>query len=321
MSFKYLKDIIKEFNLINLSEDDFGNVKITTTNVNRPGLHLLGFFETFDTNRIQVLGEGEMTFLSTLSTEHRKEILNKFFSYKIPCVIIARDLPVFPEMLEYSKKYKVPVLKTLQDTPTFIAELISYLTYELAQKTSVHGVLVEVYGEGILILGESGIGKSETALELIKRGHSFIADDIVEIKKISYNTLEGQAPPLLKYFIEIRGLGLIDIERIFGMGAIKDSYLIDMVINLENWNENKEYDRLGLDQAYMEILGIKLPYVTIPVKPGRNLAVIIESAAMNLRQKNLGYNAAKVLNKRVTEEIKKKTKNKNSDLHILETEA
>ena len=308
MKYKYLKDVAKEFNLELLNDVDIIKRKITTTNVNRPGLHLLGFFDVFGSNAIQVFGKGEMTFLQTLSSEDRKLILDKFFTFDIPCVVIARGLEVFSEMFESSKNNNIPMLVTNTITTIFVGQLMSYLNYELGDSTSMHGVLVEVYGEGILITGESGVGKSETALELIKRGHSFIADDVVEIKKISYNILEGQAPKLLKYFMEIRGLGLIDIGRLFGMGSIKDSYMIDMVINLENWDGNKEYDRAGIEEQKTTILGIEIPCVTIPIKPGRNLGVIVESAAMNLRQKSLGYSAAKVLNDRVIKEMKKKSK-------------
>lgn len=306
MKYKYLKDVIKEFGLELLNNVDIKNNKITTTNVNRPGLHLLGFFDVFGENAIQVFGRGEMAFLGTLASEDRKLILDKFFSFDIPCVIIARGLEIFPEMLESSKNNNTPILVTNATTPTFVGQLMSYLNYELGESTSIHGVFVEVYGEGILITGESGVGKSETALELIKRGHSFIADDVVEMKKISYNILEGQAPKLLKYFMEIRGLGLIDVGRLFGMGAIKDSYLVDMVINLENWDSNKEYDRVGIEEQKTVILGIEIPYITIPIKPGRNLGVIVESAAMNLRQKSLGYSAAKSLNQRVMKEMRSK---------------
>lgn len=304
-----LKDIINEFNLVPITEvGDSKKIKITSVNVNRPGIHLLGFFDTFDTKRIQVFGEGEMTFLATLSQPKRKEVFEKFFSYSVPCVIVARDIEPFPEMLESSIKSNIPILRAVQDTSSLTTALVRYLNYQLAPKTSIHGVLVEVYGQGILITGESGIGKSETALELIKRGHGFISDDVVKIKKISYNNLIGEPPDLIRHFIEIRGLGLIDVGHIFGMGAIKDSYSINMVINLENWDGKKSYDRLGIDEDSIDILGIKVPCVTIPVKPGRNLAVIIEVAAMNFRQKSMGYNAAKVLNERLSNEIKNKAK-------------
>ena len=311
MAHVFLKDIIEEFGLIPITDVGTSKkIKINTANVNRPGIHLIGFFEKFDTKRVQIFGEGEMAFLSTLKKSDRANVLEKFFSFKIPCVIIARDMEVFPEMMVASKKYNIPILKTQENTSIFMGALISYLNIKLAQRTSVHGVLVEVYGQGVLITGESGIGKSETALELIKRGHGFIADDVVEISKISYNNLIGAAPKLLESFIEIRGLGFIDIKHIFGIGAVKESYAVDMVINLEMWDSNKLYDRLGLDENQIDIMGIKLPSITIPVKPGRNLAVIIEVAAMNFRQKTLGYNAAKTFDDRIKDEIRNKTKRK-----------
>lgn len=311
MAHVFLQEIIEEFNLTYVTKvGDSSKIKITTRDVNRPGIHLLGFFDKFDTKRIQIFGEGEMSLLSTLDKTERERIINAFFKHKIPCVIVARGIKPFPEMLEASKKFNIPILKTAEDTSIFLGAIIRYLNLNLAPKTSIHGVLVEVYGQGVLITGESGIGKSETALELIKRGHGFIADDIVEVKKISYNNLLGEAPELLKNFIEIRGLGLIDIKNIFGMGSIKENYPVDIMINLENWDSKKSYDRLGLDEEYTDIMGIKIPLITIPVKPGRNLAVIIEVAAMNLRQKNLGYNAAQTLNDRLNDKIKSKGRNK-----------
>jgi HPr kinase/phosphorylase len=304
-----LSDIISEFNLIKINEiENIEKITIDSPNVNRPGIHLLGFFGSFDVKRMQVFGEGEMTFLSNLTSAERSMILDKFFSYKIPCAIIARGIEPFKEMIASANKYSIPLLTTNEVTTIFESALMRYLNYQLAPMTTVHGVLVDVYGEGVLIIGESGVGKSETALELIKRGHRFIADDVVEIKKVGYDALIGNSPDIIKHFIEIKGLGLIDIKEIFGIASIEKDYKISMIIKMENWDITRSYDRLGIDEVQMDILGVKLPCLTIPVKPGRNLSVIIETAAINYRQKKLGYNPAKVLNDRVTNEIKRKTK-------------
>lgn len=304
-----LASIIKEFSLIRVTKvGKTDEIKIVTANVNRPGIHLLGYFDIFDTKRIQLFGSGEMSFLETLGEEKRKEIIDKFFSYPIPCVIIARNIKPFPEMIEASIKNNIPLLKTHQVTSTFLSSLIRCLDYKLAPRTTMHGVQVDVYGEGILIMGESGIGKSETALELIKRGHSLISDDVVEIRRVSDKTLIGVAPDIVKNFIEIRGLGVIDVMKVFGVSAIKDSYKLGMVIKLEYWNNSKEYDRLGIKEETIDILGIKLPCITVPVKPGRNLAVIVEAAAMNYKEKRLGYDAAQILSDRLSQAISQKTK-------------
>jgi len=280
-------------------------IKITASDVNRPGLQLVGFFDYFDHERLQVIGKVETTYLSNMTSEERLRAFENLFSKKIPAVIITRNLEPFREMLFMAEKYNIPVLRTEETTSAFLGALIAYLNLGLAPRITRHGVLVEVYGEGILILGESGVGKSETAIELVKRGHRLVADDAVEIKRVSQRTLVGSAPEIIRHFIEIRGIGIIDVKKIFGMGAVKDTERIDLVINLEVWKENTVYDRLGLEEEYTNILGLDIPSLTIPVKPGRNLAIIVEVAAMNHRQKKMGYNAAEELNKRLMDEIEK----------------
>ena len=299
-----LKELMDEFRL----EDASGctridNIMITTADVNRPGLQLAGFFEYFGHDRIQIMGKGEAAYLSSLSHEERLDRLDEFFRHGFPCIVVARGLEIFPEMLEVSRKYNIPVLKTGDVTSRFLSGLIRYLNVQLAPRVVKHGVLVEVYGEGILILGESGVGKSETALELVKRGHRLIADDVVEIRKVSDRTLLGTAPDIIRHLIEIRGIGILDVKNLYGVGSIKLQENINLVIHLELWNEAKNYDRLGLAEEYTDILDIQVPSLTIPVRPGRNLAIIVEVAAMNNRQKKMGYNAAKVLNEKVMKEI------------------
>lgn len=294
--------IIKEFKLESLyvPEED---VLIESTDINRPGLQLAGFFSYFDSSRIQIFGVVENTYLTEMTNEERFESLKRLFERKVPAVIITRDAPVFPEMLELAKQYEVPLLRTIHSTSAFMSALIAYLNVELAPRITRHGVLVEVYGEGVLILGESGVGKSEAAVELMKRGHRLVADDAVEIKKVSSKSLVGSAPDIIRHFIEIRGIGIVDVKKIFGMGAVKDTEKVDLVIHLEAWQKDKQYDRLGLVDEYTNILGIDVPSLTIPVKPGRNLAIIFEVAAMNNRQKRMGYNAAEELNKRIMESM------------------
>ncbi len=270
-------------------------ILISSSEVNRPGLYFTGFHEFFDSQRIQIMGKAECAYLSTLPEDARRESLKKFFSEKPATVIVARGLDIFPEMYDFAKEYTVPVLRTSESTSSFLSGLISKLNVELAPRITRHGVLVEVYGEGILLLGESGVGKSETAIELVKRGHRLIADDAVELRKVSNKTLVGTAPENIRHFLELRGIGIINARRIFGMGSVKVTEKVDMIIQLELWDQNKVYDRMGMDNEFTEILGIELPSLTIPVKPGRNLAIIIEVAAMNNRQKKMGYNAAKEL--------------------------
>ncbi len=300
-----LKTIIEEFNLrIVQKTDGFENVEITTTDVLRPGFQLAsGFYEYFDSNRILLYGRMEHAYLESVSSEERLKACEALFSYKPPVLILTRGIEPLPEMLICAAKANIPLLGTDENTSNFTATIIAALNVKLAPEITRHGVLVEAYGEGILILGESGVGKSETAIELVKRGHRLVADDAVIIKRVSSKTLVGSSPSVIKHFVEIRGIGIVDIQKIFGMGAVKDTEKIDLILNLEAWQDGKEYERLGLDDEYTEILGIKIPSITVPVKPGRNLAVIVEVAAMNHRQKKMGYNAVKELNDRLMNEF------------------
>ena len=282
---------------------DYENLPITIAEVNRPSLPLAGFFEHFDPKRIQIFGMVEYTYLEELSSEERLKRLEPLFEKKIPAVVITRNMDVFPELLSCAEKYDVTLLRTHETTSRFMSDLILSLSVSLAPMTTVHGVLVEVFGEGILLMGESGVGKSETAIELVKRGHRLVADDAVEIKKVSRKTLVGSSPAIIRHFIELRGIGVIDVKRIFGIGAVKDTENINLVIHLEPWQAGKHYDRLGLDTFTTDIMGLNIPSLTIPVKPGRNLAIIIEVAAMNHRQRKMGYIAAEELNRRLMENI------------------
>lgn len=295
-----LSQLIDDFKLEKLFITPEGeNTEIATPDVNRPSLQLTGFYDYFDNNRIQILGMVEYTYLTKISVEERNRQLEMLFSKKIPALIITRGQEILDGMAELAEKYNVPILRTQYSTSRFMSAVIAWLNKELAPRITRHGVLVEVYGEGILILGESGVGKSEAAIELVKRGHRLVADDAVEIKKVSDISLVGSSPEIIRHFIELRGIGIIDVKEIFGIGAVKNTEKIDMIINLEAWVDGKHYDRLGLEDEYTEILGIKVPSLLIPVKPGRNLAVIVEIAAMNNRQKRNGYNAAEELNKRL----------------------
>ena len=272
-------------------------ISVEIAEVNRPGLFLAGYYDYFDKLRLQIMGLAEMNFLSGLSPEKRYEALDQLFRQQPPAVIVGRseELKPFPEMQELAQKHAVALLRSNETTCTLMGSLISVLNLELAPRITRHGVLVEVYGEGVLITGESGAGKSEAAVELIKRGHRLIADDAVEIRKVSDKTLIGASPSNIRHFVELRGIGIINARRIFGMGAVKNTEKIDMVIQLEAWDSTKAYDRLGLDNEYTRILDIQVPVITVPITPGRNLAVIVETAAMNNRQKKMGYNAAKEL--------------------------
>lgn len=271
------------------------NVLISSKDVNRPGLELTGFLDYFDNTRILIIGNTENSFLSGFSEEERYHAIKNIFAKKPPAVIITRNITPYPEIMKAAKLHEIPILTTAETTSVLVAALVSYMSVQLAPRITRHGVLVEVYGEGIFLTGDSGVGKSETAIELIKRGHRLIADDAVEIRRISKDSLVGSAPENIRHFIELRGIGIINARRIFGMGAVKLNEKIDIVINLEIWDNSKIYDRMGMDNVCTEILGIEVPILTIPVKPGRNLAVIIEVAAMNNRQKKLGYNAAEEL--------------------------
>lgn len=284
--------------------EDIEKVKIRNSDVYRPGIQLaVDYFEYFDNTRIQLFGNVEHAYLSSLSAAKRYEVLDTLFSHNPPAVIITRGLEVYSEMEEAAKKYQIPLYRTATGTSSFMSALIAWLNVELAPRVTRHGVLVEVYGEGVLMLGESGVGKSEAAVELLKRGHRLVADDAVEIKRVSSISLIGSAPEIIRHFIEIRGIGIVDVRKIFGMGAVKDSEKIDLIINIEQWNKEKSYDRLGLENHETEILGISVPSLTVPVRPGRNLAVIVEVAAMNNRQKKMGFNAAEELSERLTKQM------------------
>lgn len=277
-------------------------IYVTRSDLSRPGLPLAGFFLHFENERIQLIGNMEHGYLSSLNHEERYLSFERLMQHKIVALIVTSKLEVFSELTELAKQYNVPVYRTSETTSAFSASLSSYLSVKLAERITTHGVMVEVYGEGILILGDSGIGKSETAIELVKRGHRFIADDAVEIKKVSSITLVGSAPTAIRHYIELRGIGIVDVKRIFGVGSVKETEKIDLVIKFENWVQGKDYERLGLDTETHNILGIDLPAITIPVKPGRNLAVIIEIAAMNNRQKKMGFDTAKEFMKRMEEQ-------------------
>ncbi len=271
------------------------DIYVTCSEVNRPGLLLSGYSGYFEPERLEIIGLSEMGYLKSLSDKERYKSLDKLFSQRPPAIMVTRKLEVFDDMMELAKKYEISILRTAESTSSYLSTLISYLNVELAPRITRHGVLVEVYGEGVLLLGESGVGKSETAIELVKRGHRLIADDAVEIRRVSSTTLVGTAPDNIRHFVELRGIGIVNVRRIFGVGAVKLTEKVDMVIQLEAWDSNKVYDRMGLDIEYMELLGIQVPMTVIPVKPGRNLAIILEVAAMNNRQKKMGYNAAREL--------------------------
>jgi HPr kinase/phosphorylase len=291
-----LVKIIREFNLETIYlPKKAEEIMIDENDVNRPGLQLMGFYEYFDPERIQIIGKMEFAYLSTIDEKTRYQRLEALFSQNLPALVITRELPYFDEMLELAKKYGLPLLRSKESTSNFISGLIAFLNLNLAPRITRHGVLIEIYGEGVLILGESGVGKSETAIELIKRGHRIVADDAVEIRKVSNISLVGSSPENIRHFLELRGIGIINARRLFGMGAVKMTEKIDLIVEMEPWNPEKTYDRMGVDNEVISILGVKVPSLTIPVKPGRNLAVILEVAAMNNRQKKMGYNAAQEL--------------------------
>ena len=299
-----LKEIMHEFNLVGVYlPPDVDKREISRADANRPGLALTGFYDLFEPLRMQILGKVEYRYLNTMSLEERNQRLCEFFSKRPVGVVLCQGLEPFPEMVACANDWQVPLLTYTGETSDLIAALIASLNVKLAPRITRHGVFVEVYGEGLLIFGDSGIGKSETAIELVKRGHRLIADDAVEIKKVSAKTLLGTSPELIRHYIELRGIGIVDVRRIFGMGAVKLTEKIDLIINLEHWNKEKFYDRLGLDTEYTEIMGIQVPSITIPVQPGRNLAVILEIAAMNSRQKKWGYNTAVEFTKKLMGEI------------------
>lgn len=293
---KIIHELQLETAFLPKSADD---ILIQSRDVVRPGMELNGYHEYFDPNRIAVLGRAEMYMLESLKPERRAMALDSYLSLKPPAVIVSRGIDPGKDFMEIAETYHVPVLRTTESTSNVVASLVAYLNVELAPRITRHGVLVEVYGEGILLVGDSGVGKSETAIELIKRGHRLVADDAVELRKITDKRLSGTSPDNIRHFLELRGIGIINVRRIFGMGAIKSDVDVDLIINLEQWDPDKVYDRMGMEDTYTEILGVNVPSIDIPVKPGRNIAVIIEVAAMNHRQKKLGYNAAHELLQRL----------------------
>ena len=299
-----LSKVIGEFDLESLYLPDLPeNILITCTRVNRPGLQMVGFYDHYEQQRLQIIGKVEYLFLSGLEAAERAARLEDFFKSTPAGVIYTTSLPIDDEVIALAEKYSVPLLRTAKSTSDFMAALIAFLNVELGPRITRHGVLVEVYGEGVLLLGDSGVGKSETAIELIKRGHRLIADDAVEIKRVSATTLVGKAPEIIRHYVELRGIGIVDVRRLFGMGSVKETENIDLVINLEPWDNAKMYERLGLEEKTTEILGINIPSIELPVCPGRNLSVVIEVAAMNNRQKRMGYNTAQEFNKRLMESM------------------
>lgn len=302
-----LTKFIEKMKLVNLTpEIEVKGIKITQSDINRPALQMTGYFEHFDSTRVQLIGMVEYTYMEGMSEEEKRTNYDKLMSYDIPCIIFSRDHQPDEIFVETARKYKRPIFSTPKATSAFMAEAIRWLNVELAPCISVHGVLVDVFGEGVLITGESGIGKSEAALELIKRGHRLVTDDAVELRKVSDETLVGRAPDITKHFIELRGIGIVDVKALFGASSVRDTASVDLVIRLEEWDKDKEYDRLGLEEEYTEYLGNKIVCHTLPIRPGRNLAVICESAAVNHRQKKMGYNAAQELYARVQKNLARK---------------
>lgn len=295
-----LKQLVTEFKLdIAYASTDFASIRITVEDVARPGLQLAGFFDHYEPMRLQVMGNVEMSYVTKMESAGRSAIYDRLFSYKFPAMLIARGIPPHPEMLAMAKKHNITILCTQEATSTMVSSIITYLKSALAPRVTRHGVMVEVYGEGILLTGDSGIGKSEAAIELLKRGHRLIADDAVEIRKVSANSLVGTSPALIRNYIELRGIGIINVAKLYGMGAVKLENEINLVVNIVPWNTQEAFDRLGLENQFAEILDVKVPMYTIPITPGRNLAVILEVAAMNNRQKKMGYNAAEEFTEKI----------------------
>ena len=296
--------VIRELQLkVLYSPCDPDNIPISRSEINRPALPLTGFFDCFEADRIQIVGITEHAYLKELSEEERRERIRALLSKRPPALVYTHKNPVDDIVIEAAKEFEIPLLCTDANTSEFMAALIAFLNVKLAPTITRHGVLVEVYGEGILIIGDSGVGNSETSIELIKRGHRFIADDAVELRRVSAKTIVGTSPALIRHYIELRGIGIVDVRRLFGMGAIKETEKVDLVVQFEPWEKGKLYERLGMDEEYVEILGIKIPTLTVPVKPGRNLAVILEIAAMNNRQKRMGYNTAKEFNEKLLRQM------------------
>ena len=296
-----IRQIVKDLNLSIVHMPENKDYYVYSQDINRPGLQFAGYFEDFAYERIQIVGKAEYNYFSYIDEEKRREVLDKFFSHEIPVFIVSRDLEVRPDVIEFAKKYDRIILSTKRNTTRFINILSNYLDNKLAPYTTIHGVLVDIYGIGVLIKGESSIGKSETALELVQRGHRLVADDAVEIKKLDDSLLVGQAPELLRHFMEIRGIGIIDVKSLYGVGATKTSKMIDLIINLESWDDNKYYDRLGLDSEYEQILGVNVEKLEVPVKPCRNTAMILEVAAMNFRQRGMWYDSAQEFTKKLSQ--------------------
>lgn len=302
-----LSKVVEKLNLKNLTPDvDMTEKKVMVPDINRPALQLTGFFEHFAYERVQLIGCVEYTFLENVEEDEKEKIYDMLLSYKIPCIIFCRNLKPDDSLIEKANKANVPVFSTETPTSAFSAEIIRWLNVELAPCISIHGVLVDVYGVGVLIMGESGIGKSEAALELIKRGHRLVSDDVVEIRKVSDETLVGTAPDITRHFIELRGIGIVDVKMLYGVQSVRETQNIDLIITLEEWDRDKEYDRLGLEEQYTEFLGNKVVCHQLPIRPGRNLAIIVETAAINHRQKSMGYNAAQELYKRVQQNMTKR---------------
>ncbi|WP_379704391.1 HPr(Ser) kinase/phosphatase [Mediterraneibacter gnavus] len=302
-----LTDLVEKMNLKNLTPGvDLTDHAVYVPDVNRPALQLTGFFDHFDSERVQIIGNVEYAYIHTLSEERKSEIYEKLLENQIPCIIFSKNLLPEEILIQKAEEKQIPIFATDKPTSSFMAELIRWMNVKLAPCISIHGVLVDVYGVGVLIMGESGIGKSEAALELIKRGHRLVTDDVVEIRKVSDDTLVGSAPDITRHFIELRGIGIVDVKSMFGVQSVRETQNIDLVITLEDWSREKEYDRLGLEETYTEFLGNKVVCHNIPIRPGRNLAIIVESAAVNHRQKQMGYNAAQELYKRVQNSLTKR---------------
>ena len=300
-----LTTLVQEFGLeIAFRADDYESLRLTVEDVARPGLQLAGYFDHFEPMRLQVMGNAENGYLQKLTSQERAAVFDRIFSYKIPALLIARNIEIDPQCMEMAKKHNITLLRSKEATSTVVSAIIAYLKAALAPMITQHGVLMEIYGEGLLLIGESGMGKSETAVEVLKRGHRLIADDAVEIRRVSTNTLVGTAPQLIRNYVELRGIGVINVAKLFGMGAVKQENEINLVVNVVPWNTKEIYDRLGLEDEYMEILGVNVPMYTIPISPGRNLAVILEVAAMNNRQKKMGYNPALEFTQQIDEHFR-----------------
>lgn len=302
-----IQKVVEKMDLKNLTPDvGLADKYVEVPDINRPALQLTGFFDHFDAERVQIIGYVEYTFLEQMDPETKRRVYETLLAYKIPCIIFCRDLKPDKELLEKALELDVPIFSTEMKTSAFTAELIRWLNVQLAPCISIHGVLVDVYGVGVLIMGESGIGKSEAALELVKRGHRLVSDDVVEIRKVSDDTLVGNAPDVTKHFIELRGIGIVDVKMLYGVQSVRETQNIELVITLEDWDREKKYDRLGMEEQYTEFLGNKVVCHQLPIRPGRNLAIIVETAAINYRQKKMGYNAAEELYKRVQRNLTKK---------------